>query len=112
MHDREYKMRYDVRIQLDKIMDDPESTLAMVEKFKQLFTKINEEESSAIIYPYSASSNTVPISDIQRLPNTYTETKRYVPGFKPSLKNSDLVYGQLYIGTNTLFNDWKTNFLE
>jgi len=44
-------MRYDVRLQLDSVLEEPESTKAMVEKFKQLFIKIKEEESSAILYP-------------------------------------------------------------
>ena len=109
---RVHKIRYDVRLQLDSILEEPACMQAMVEKFKQLFIKIKEEESSAILYPYSSSSSAVPISDIKRLPNTYIEMKRYIPGFKPPLPNSDLVYGQIYVGTNTGFDDWKLTFLE
>ena len=69
-------------------MEEPENTLGMVEKFRQLFTKIKEEESSAILYPYSTSSSAVPIPDIRKLPNTYTEMKRYIPGLKPPLEST------------------------
>ena len=109
---RVHKTRYDGRLQLESILEEPACMQAMVEKFKQLFIKIKEEESSAILYPYSSSSSAVPISDIKRLPNTYIEMKRYIPGFKPPLPNSDLVYGQIYVGTNTGFDDWKLTFLE
>ena len=112
IHAREHQLRYDMRLQLDKIMEEPESTKALVAKFRALFKKVQEEESSAILYPYSTTSSAVPITDVARLPNTYTELRRYIPTIKPPLKNSDLVYGQVYIGTNSAFDDWKTTFLE
>ena len=103
---------YNIRIQLDKIMVEPESTTSMVAKIKQLIIKITKKESSAILYPYSSTSSAVPISDNKCLPNIYTELKRYVPGLKSPMKNTDLAYGQLYIGTNITFDDWKVNLLE
>ena len=72
LHVRAHQLWYDVRLQLDKIMEEPESTVALVAEFKELFKKIKEEESSAILYPYSTTSSTVPIMEIARLPNTYT----------------------------------------
>ena len=96
-----HQLCYDVRIQLDSVMEEPESTISLVWKFKQIFTKTTEEESSAILYPYSTTSSAVPIMDKLWLPNTYSELRRYVPGLKPPMKDFNLAYRQLYIGTNT-----------
>ena len=93
-------------------MGADENKVAVVAKFNELFGKIADDKSSAILYPYSSNSSDKPISVIVRLPNTYTELKRYVPSFNPPVKDGDVVYGQIYIGTNTPFDDWKVNFLE
>ena len=93
-------------------MDEPDAKAATVAKFKELISKIMEEENTTVIYPYSTSSSAVPITTMARMPNTFIELKRYLPSIKPPLKDSDLVYGQVYIGTNTEYADWNTNFLE
>ena len=71
-----------------------------------------EEESSVVLYPYSSSSSSLPITAAAKLPNTYTDLKRHVLSLNPPAKNSDLAYYQIYIGTNTIFDDWKSNILE
>ena len=71
-----------------------------------------EEENTTVLYPYSSSSSAAPVTVLARTPNTFTELKRYLPSIKPPLKDSDLVYGQVYIGTNSVYTDWNTNFLE
>ena len=99
-------------IRLDSIMVENEAKSASVVKFKEMIGKIMEEENTMVLYPYSSSSSAVPITAMARMPNTFTELKRYVPSIKPPLKDSDLVYGQIYIGTNSDYADWKATFLE
>lgn len=93
-----YQLRFDIRIELDK----GESKVA---KFKEIFKKIIDDKLLVVLYPYSTSPSVTHISVIARIPNTYTDLKRYLPGLKPPLKNNDIVYGQKYLGTNTAFND-------
>ena len=93
-------------------MAENKAKSAIVVKFKKMIGKITEEENTMVLYPYSSSSSAVPITAMARMPNTFIELKRYVPSIKPPLKDSDLVYGQIYIGTNSMYTDWNTNFLE
>ena len=111
-YSRKYQFRYDARIKLDEVLDDASAKLAISLKFKSIFKKLMEEESSAVLYPYSSSSSLLPITLAAKLPNTYTDLKRHVPSLNPPAKNSDLAYCQIYIGTNTCFDDWKSNILE
>lgn len=93
-------------------MDEAESKVAMVAKFRETFIKIINDESSAILYPNSTTSSDIPISAITRLPRTYTELKWYIPSLSPPVKDGNISYGQIYIGKNTPFDDWEANFLE
>ena len=105
-------MRFDIRLKLDSIMEESEAKTATVTKFKELIGKIMEEENTTVLYPYSSSSSAAPVTVLARTPNTFTELKMYLPIIKTPLKGSDLVYGQVYIGTNSVYTDWNTNFLE
>ena len=105
-------MRYDIRIKLEKIMDEGGSKVAMVDKFRELFGKILDNESSTVLYLYFTSYSATPIAILSRAPIKYTELKRFIPSLKPPVKNGDIVYGQIYVSTNTMFKDWNTNFLE
>ena len=111
-YSRTHQLRFDFRLRLDSITLEPEAKLASVLKFKAMIGKIMEEENTMVLYPYSSSSSAVPITAMARMPNTFTELKRYVPSIKAPLKDSDLVYGQIYIGTNSDYADWKATFLE
>jgi len=111
-YSRTHQIRFDFRIRLDSIMMENEAKSAIVVKFKEMIGKIMEEENTMVLYPYSSSSSAVPITAMARMPNTFIELKRYVPSIKPPLKDSDLVYGQIFIGTNSTYQDWNTNFLE
>ena len=93
-------------------MGADESKMATVAKFKELFGKIANEGSSTILYQYSTTSSAKPILTIARIPNTYTELKRYIPSSNLPVKDGDVVNGHIYFGTNTPFDDWKANFLE
>ena len=68
---RTYQIRFDMRIQLDKVMDECESKVATVAKFREIITKIMDDKSSAVLYPYSTSSSAIPITAITRLPNYF-----------------------------------------
>ena len=82
-------------------MKEADAKLAIIVQFKVLVVKTMEEKNVAFIYPYSTTSRVVPITSLSRLPNVFME-----------LKNSDVVYGQIYIGTTTEYTDWNTNVLE
>ena len=69
-----------------------------------------EEENTAVLYLYSKSSSAIQL--LLCTPNKFTGLKQYLPSFKPPLKNGDVVYRQVYIGTNSEYKDWNTNFLE
>ena len=71
-----------------------------------------EEESSVVLYPHSTLSSAVLITAVARLPNIYTDLKQYAPSVNPPIKNSDIAYCQMYVRTNTMFEDWKSNLLE
>ena len=88
------------------MIEESDSKVAIVKKFKEMLQKM-DEDSSATFYPYSTFSSAVPIISSAQFPNTYTELKRYVPSTKPLVKNSDDVYGQLHIGSNTTYTDWN-----
>ena len=101
-----------MRIQLDKVIYEGKSKVAMVVKFREIITKMMDDESSAVLYPYSTSSRTIIITAIKRMSNKFTDLKRYIPNLKYPVKDINVLYGQIYIGTNTAFNGLKTNFLE
>ena len=84
----------------------------MIKKFKELFTKIKDDKSSAVLYPYSTSSSATPMMAKARSLSTYIELKRYVSSVNLPVKNGNIMYGQMYIGSNISFNDWKSNFTE
>ena len=86
-------------------MDEADSKVAMISKFKEIFIKIADEELSAVLYPYLTSSSDVPCSALSRIPKTYTELKRYVPSLNPPVKNGNIAYCQIYLGINTTFVD-------
>ena len=81
----------------------------ILQQFILLFKKIFEEEMSLVLYPYSLSSNIVPITEKSLLPNTYGELMRYVPSLKVPKQTVEYAYGNFRIGTNTVFADWKSN---
>ena len=93
-------------------MDEGERKVATVANFKEIFKKIVDDKSTPVLYPYSTSLSATSISVIVRIPNTYMDLKWYILSLKPLVKNSNIVYGQIYSGTNMSFNDWKSNFLE
>lgn len=44
---------------------------------------------------------------------THIHTTKTIPtNFETASKNSDIVYGQVYIGNNTKYTGWNKNFLE
>lgn len=92
--------------------DESDNEHAIVAKYNELFCKIINEESTVVLYPYSTSSSAVPVVVMARMSNIYTDLKRYVLSLNPSIENSDIACYQLYVGTNTTFDDWKSNFLE
>ena len=49
-YSREYQFRYDARIKLDELLDEASAKLAISLKFKSIFKKLMEEESSAVLY--------------------------------------------------------------
>jgi len=61
---REYQLRYDARIKLDELLGEAAAKIAMVLKFKSIFKRVKEEESSAVLYPYLTSSSAVPITAV------------------------------------------------
>ena len=71
-----------------------------------------EEESGAVVYPYLTTSSASSIVAKARIPNTYTDLRQYLPDIRQSLKDSDLVYGHIYIGTGTGYTDWRSFFLS
>ena len=111
-YDRYYQLRYDARIKLDAVVDEAARKLAIVIKFKAIFKHIMEEESSVVLYPHSTLSSAVLITAVARLPNTYMYLKWYVPSLNSPKKNSDIVYCQMYVETNIMFDDWKSNLLK
>ena len=93
-------------------MEEPETKALIVVKVKEMIGNIMNEENIAALYPYSTISSTSPIADQMNIPNTFTKIKYYLPSLKTPLKNSDVVYRQIYTGTNTEYVDWNTNVLE
>jgi len=78
---------------------------AIVQKFKDIFGKITEDESSEVLYLYLMLFSAAPITSFKQLPNNFTELNRYVPSMKPPLKNIGIVYGQLYFRANSKYTD-------
>ena len=107
-----YQLRFDFRLKLDSVMEKTEAKGTTVGKFREMIEKIIEEESSAVVYLYLTTSSASSIVAKARIPKTYTYLRRYLPGIRPPLKNSDLVYGQIYTSTGTYYTDWRSNFLE
>ena len=52
LHSNACQLRFDIRVKLDKVLEKLEREVAMVEKFKGLFTKIIDDNSSTVLYPY------------------------------------------------------------
>ena len=75
---REYQLRYNAITKLDVFVDEVASKLAIVLKFKVIFKRIMEEESSVVLYPYLTSPSVIPITAVAHLSNTYTDLKWYV----------------------------------
>ena len=71
-----------------------------------------DEELFAVLFLYSTLSSAVLITAVAQLSNTYTDIKRHVPSLNPPIKDNDIVYCQIYIETNTMFDDWKSNLIE
>lgn len=90
-------------------MEEAEAKGANV-KSREMIDKIMKEESSVVIHPYSTTSRASPIVAKVRIPNTYTDMRRYIPGIQRPLKDSDLVYGQIYIGTGAEYTNWGSIF--
>ena len=106
---RVYMNRFDIRIMVGKGISNKNAKDTIVKHFIHLFKKIFEEERSLVLYPYSSSSNAVPITETSLLPNTYGELMRYVPSLKVPKPSVEYAYGNMRIGTNTVFADWKAN---
>lgn len=109
---RGFQLRFDARIKPDKVIDETDSKMAIVSRFKEIFSKIIDEESSSVLYPYLESSSATPVSESTCMLNTYTELKRYVPSLNPPIKDGDISYCQIYVCITITFEDWNSNFLE
>lgn len=107
-----FQLQYDARIDIDKVMDEAENKVAIKVKFKEIFGKIINNESSAVLSPYSSLSSAVPVTTMVRMLNMYMYPKRYVPSLSPPIKNGEITYCHLYIGTNATFAYWEFDFLE
>ena len=86
-------------------MDEGKSKVATVAKFREILIKIMDDESSTVLCPYSTPSSIISTTAIKRMTNTFTDLEHYMPSLKPPVKDSDILYGQIYIGMNTPFND-------
>lgn len=106
---RVYMNRFDIRLMVGKGISNKNAKDTILKQFILLFKKIFEEERSIVLYPYSSSSNAVPITEKSLLPNTYGELMRYVPSLKVPKQTVEYAYGNMRIGTNTVFADWKAN---
>ena len=102
-------VRFDIRLRIGKGTSDKLAKDIIIKQFLILFKKIFEEERTLVLYPYSSTSNASPITERKHLPATYADLMRYVPSLKVPRQTIEHAYGSMLIGTNSGFDDWKTN---
>ena len=106
---RVHMNQFDTRLMVGKGTRDKNAKDTILKQFILLFKKIIEEERSLVLYAYSSSSTAIPITEDRQLPNTYGELMRYVPSLKVPKRTVEYAYGNIRIGTDTAFADWKSS---
>ena len=103
--------QFDIQHMVGKGTSNKISNDTILRQFTLLFKKIFEEERSLVLYPYSSLSNAAPTTKKKHPPTTYGELMRYMSSLKVPKHTVEYAYGNMMIGTNTKFDDWKTNIV-
>ena len=109
---RRYKERFDIRIAITASADKETSNQEIATNISNLLTCIHGEESSLVLYPFSSTSSAPAIIGVKNLPLTIADYRKYIPRLSAPSHGTTAVYGSIYIGTNTHFDDWKLNVVE